>query len=138
MIVIRHRQSGEVVWYVKAERLAGANLARLALRGASLQGRDLRGTDLRGADLRGAILARADLRGANLRGARLGGAELAGALFDASTRWPLFFSPSLRGCRELPASGEVVPASAPPDRMPSDHLLQPADVPQGGGRSETP
>jgi len=65
------------------EHGAGANLG-----GANLGGADLGGADLGGADLGGANLGGADLGGAYLRGANLRGADV-----DASTSWPVGYTP---------------------------------------------
>lgn len=100
--VIRHRESGDILFQsegeslrgadLRAARLTGADLLREDLEGADLRGAELasadfsranlRDADLRGADLRGAELSGADLAGANLAGANLAGAELRGALLD--------------------------------------------------------
>src|SRR5688572_10000507 len=64
MIEIRHKETGQALYEVTGDTLAGARLRGLKLRGADLRGRDLGAadlgrSDLSGADLEGASLARA-------------------------------------------------------------------------------
>src|SRR5689334_17144880 len=72
--------------------------------------------DLRRATLRTMNLRRADLRGADLRRARLAGADLRDAIYNSTTRWPEFFSPSKRGCVPAREALELSPSPAPAGR----------------------
>ena len=80
-IIIKHRDTGAVLFEGDAgmtmrQTLEKATIAKANLRGANLYGANLYGANLRGADLYGANLYGANLYGANLGGANLGGAEL--------------------------------------------------------------
>ena len=75
--------------------LCGANLSGANLSGADLYGAYLYGANLSGANLSGANLSGANLYGANLSGANLYGANLSGARHDASTRWPIGYTPAV-------------------------------------------
>ncbi|MFN3652959.1 MAG: pentapeptide repeat-containing protein [Armatimonadota bacterium] len=108
-VEIYHKETGELLFSVKASRLAGANLRGESLAGADFRGADLTdsllteaklngaalekatlfqaaldeadlsGADLRHADIQGASLRRACLVRANLTGVDLRGAILSGA-----------------------------------------------------------
>ncbi len=78
--------------YARAN-LNGADLNKANLRKADLRKARLREADLSYADLRKADLSGADLSGANMAGAKLEGALLAGVFWDASTIWPVGFTP---------------------------------------------
>lgn len=109
---IAHRRTGALLQSVSGHTLAGASLRSASLAGANLQGAGMRGADLFRADLQLADLQGADMRGADMRGVNLRGADLRGtdfrdarmhrsdihyAIYDAATRWPHGFDPTIAG-----------------------------------------
>lgn len=74
-MIIKHKETGAVLFEGDMSALQGADLQGAYLRGANLQGAYLRGAYLQEADLRGANLLGANLQGANLPGANLQGAK---------------------------------------------------------------
>ena len=75
----KRKDISAILEHMGEERMAGAELYEIDLRGTHLERADLGGVHLEGADLVGAHLDEADLGGAHLEGAHLEGAYLKGA-----------------------------------------------------------
>jgi hypothetical protein len=117
MILIKHRQTGQVLLKANGKALTcrdmqGASLSYASLAGLDCTAADFSGADLTDADLSGAIFWVAELRRARLvrsclRDAMLGhaclqeadltGADLTGARYNGQTEWPSSFNPAAHG-----------------------------------------
>ena len=95
-LMIRHRETGELLYRIRPGAASGVDLRKADLSGAMIARFILNGADLGSTNLTGADLRYADLKGADLQGSRLRGANLAGAsLQDAKLRHADFRSANL-------------------------------------------
>jgi hypothetical protein len=131
VVLIKHRDTGQVLRCVAGDTLAGSDLAMAGLTGADLLGANLSGANLRnallcnanlaesnlsgarmdGAIASGADLTRADLHGTDLSGTVLHSCDLTGArldsrfvgtpLYDSHTQWPTSFDAPAAGAKLL-------------------------------------